>query len=91
MQLRRTRQKPIFPCVGGKPERWQPKPPPSKVVGLKWTARTRQHPPGPATTRHLSLEQGRGKKGVTRHFTINKNKAGHTSTRGTQQNNIFYR
>ncbi len=34
--------------------------------------RTRQHPhdpPTPATTRHLSRDQGRGKKGATRNFS----------------------
>ncbi len=62
--------------MGGKPARWQPKPPPpprgrSKVVGPprgdlpKWPARIRQHPPRPATY-HVT---GRGKKGATRHFS----------------------
>ncbi len=44
----------------------------SKVVGLKWrvpTWGTRQYPPGPAPTRHLSHDRGRGKKGATRHFS----------------------
>ncbi len=30
---------------------------------------TRQHPPRPTTTRHLSHDRGRGKKGATRHFS----------------------
>ncbi len=30
---------------------------------------TRQHPPRPATTRHLSRDWGREKKGATRHFS----------------------
>jgi hypothetical protein len=31
---------------------------------------TRQDPPRPATTRHLSRARGRGQKGATRHFSI---------------------
>jgi hypothetical protein len=30
---------------------------------------TRHDPPRPATTRHLSRDRGRGKKGATRHFS----------------------
>jgi hypothetical protein len=30
---------------------------------------TRQHPPTPTMTRHLSRDRGRGKKGVTCHFS----------------------
>jgi hypothetical protein len=68
------RQKNIFPCVGRKPARWQPKLPPppqsarSKVAGLPCgdpptPAKTCQHPPTPTTTPHLSRDRGRGKKG----------------------------
>jgi hypothetical protein len=53
----------------------QAAPPPqsgrSKVEGPHGgTAKmTRQDPPRPATTRHLSRDRGRGKKGATRHFS----------------------
>jgi hypothetical protein len=68
-------QKTKFPCVGGKPARWQPKPPPpppqtggSKVAGSH--VGTRQNDlPGPAMTRHLSRDLGRGKKGTTHYFS----------------------
>ncbi len=48
--------------------------PPPKVAGQKWRVshvETRQNdPPRPATTRHLSRDWGRGKRGATRHFSI---------------------
>jgi hypothetical protein len=50
--------------------------PPPKVTGLKWrvptwgpTKITRQDLLTPAMICHLSFDQGRGKKGVTRHFS----------------------
>ncbi len=58
--------------MGGKPARWKPKPPPPpkwRVPTWGPTKMTRQDPPRPATTRHLSRDRRRGKKGATRHFS----------------------
>ncbi len=58
--------------MGGKPSRWQPKPPPQVAV-KKWRVPhvgTRQNePPRPTMTRHLSRDRERGKKEATRHFS----------------------
>ncbi len=50
----------------------QATPPPQNGGSPPWGPRkmTRQDPPTSAMTRHLSRDRGRGKKGVTRNFSI---------------------